>query len=109
VLDFTYIDDCARGVLAGLDALVQGRVTRETINLAYGQGATLVDLVNIIALALGVEPNVRYEPARAGEVTRYVADIAKARALLGYSPDVPLTAGVPRAVRWQRETGVLPR
>ena len=107
VLDFTYVDDCTAGVVRGLDALFEGRVSRQTINLAYGQGATLLDLVNIIALALCQEPNVRYEPSRAGEVTRYVADISKARELLGYEPQTPLTAGVPLAIKWQREIGAL--
>lgn len=107
VLDFTYIDDCAAGVIRGIDALVQRRVTGQTINLAYGQGSTLVDLVNLIALSLGRKPNARYEPSRKGEVTRYVADISKARALLGYEPQTPLTAGVPLAVGWQRSIGVL--
>lgn len=107
VLDFTYVDDCAAGVIRGIDALTAGRVSGETINLAYGQGSTLVDLVNLISLTLRKEPNARYEPARAGEVTRYVADINKARKLLGYEPQTPLTAGVPRGIQWQRETGVL--
>ncbi|MEW6252973.1 MAG: NAD-dependent epimerase/dehydratase family protein [Planctomycetota bacterium] len=109
VLDFTYVDDCTAGVVAAIDALAAGRVSQQTFNIAYGQGATLVDLVNIIGLALGKEPNVRYEPSRAGEVTRYVADISKARQLLGYEPQTPLTAGIPRAIRWQRQTGVLAR
>ena len=108
VLDFTYVDDCVGGVVRGIDALVAGKLSRETINLAYGHGSTLQDLVNLIALSLQAEPNVRYEPARVGEVTRYVADIAKARALLGYEPMTPLTAGVPQAVKWQRKIGALP-
>ncbi len=107
VLDFTFVDDCVDGIRRGIDALVSGRVREETINLAYGQGATLVDLVNLIGLTLQREPDVRYEPSRAGEVTRYVADIRKARELLGYEPQTPLSAGVPRAIRWQREMGVL--
>ncbi len=107
VLDFTFVDDCADGVVRGIDALAQSRVTQQTINLAYGQGSTLVDLVNLIGLTLQKEPNVRYEPSRSGEVTRYVADISKARQLLGYQPQTPLTAGIPRAVKWQRVTGAL--
>jgi nucleoside-diphosphate-sugar epimerase len=107
VLDFTWVDDCTDGIIRGIDALVDGRVRRETINLAFGQGSTLMDLVNLIALALQKEPNAHYEEARAGEVTRYVADISKARQLLGYKPAVPLTAGIPRAIQWQRERGVL--
>lgn len=107
VLDFTWVDDCTSGILRAIDLLVAGQIRRETINLAYGQGSTLMDLVNLIALALRKEPNARYEPARSGEVTRYVADISKARQVLGYQPQVPLTAGIPRAIRWQQEAGLL--
>lgn len=107
VLDFTYVDDCASGVLKGIDALVSRRITRETINLAFGQGSTLIDLVNLISLALGRKPRLTLEPARAGEVTRYVADLTKARQLLGYKPTTPLTGGVPLAIEWQRQAGYL--
>jgi len=107
VLDFTYIDDCVAGVIAGLDALTSQRVTNQTINLASGQGYTLVDLVNMIGMAVGKMPCVSFEPAREGEVTRYVADIAKARDLLKYAPQSPLSAGLQLAIRWQRETGAL--
>ncbi|MFQ5413789.1 MAG: NAD-dependent epimerase/dehydratase family protein [Phycisphaerae bacterium] len=103
VLDFTYVDDCVAGVLAGIDALAARRVVGQTINLAQGHGNTLVDVVNIAALALGKRPSVRYEPARRGEVTRYVADISKARTLLGYEPNVPLSSGLVKAVAWAQE------
>lgn len=108
VLDFTYIDDCVAGVVAGMDALLNGKVWNETINLATGQGFTLVDVVNLLGLAIGKEPNVTFEPTRAGEVTKYVADLTKAKSLLGYKPTTPLTGGLAKGVAWQREIGVLP-
>jgi len=103
VLDFTYVDDCVAGILAGMDALAAGMVVGQTINLAYGHGNTLVDVVNIVSLALGAEPKVTYQPSRVGEVTRYVADIRKARELLSYDPQVPLSSGLIRCVEWSRE------
>ncbi len=109
VLDFTYVDDCVSGVLAGIDALLAERARDETVNLASGRGSTLGDVVNLAALALGTEPDVRYEPSRAGEVTHYVADLTKARSILAYEPTTPLTAGLPLSIEWQREAGSLPR
>ena len=103
VLDFTYIDDCVDGIARGVDALVEGRVTNETINLAFGEGNTLVRAAELIAAELEVEPKVTIAPSLLGEVTRYVADIRKARDLLGWEPRVPLDEGIPRAVQWFRE------
>ena len=42
-------------------------------------------------------------PSLLGEVTHYVADISRARDLLGYEPGVPLDDGIVRAVAWFRE------
>ena len=109
VFDFTYVDDCVDGVTAGIENLVSRKVRNETFNLARGEGHTLTDLMKYIVDALGVtEPKVSYEPARAGEVLRYIADIRKAREMLGYSPKVSLPEGIRRSVAWARERGDVP-
>ncbi len=107
MLDFTYIDDCITGVVAGVDALNACRITNQTINLAYGQGQTLYDLVTLIELATGKTANATYAPSQTGEVTRYVADVSKARQLLGYAPQTPLSRGIGMYVKWCRETGFI--
>ena len=103
VLDFTYVDDCVDGISRGIEALVDGRVANETINLAFGEGNTLVRAAELIAAELDVEPKMTIAPSLLGEVTRYVADIRKAHDLLGWTPQVPLDEGIPRAVSWFRE------
>jgi UDP-glucose 4-epimerase len=104
VLDFTYVDDCVSGIIAGIDRLSSGRVVNQTINLAYGQGNSLVRMAELIAEALGTPAQIRVEPAKlAGEVTRYIADISKAQELLDYQPGVSLPEGIRRAVAWSRE------
>lgn len=103
VLDFTYIDDCIDGLMAGLMRLQAGTVGDQTFNLAYGQGNSLLDLVEHLGRALERRPQVRIESSLPGEIGRYVADIGKARALLGFAPQVDLREGVRRAVAWARE------
>ena len=103
VLDFTYIDDCIDGITRGVERLAAGDVENETINLAYGQGNTLVRAAELIADQLEVTPRITKERSLVGEVTRYVAEITKARELLGWQPETPLDAGIPRAVDWFRE------
>jgi UDP-glucose 4-epimerase len=100
VLDFTYVDDCVAGVYAGIELLAAGREANQTINLAYGEGNSLVTLAEYIGEALGAKPQISIAPPRVGEVTHYVADIGKARALLGYAPRMPLREGIGRAVAW---------
>jgi UDP-glucose 4-epimerase len=103
VLDFTYVDDCIDGIARGVERLAGGTVENETINLAYGQGNTLVRAAELIAEQLGVTPRITKERSLVGEVTRYVADIRKARELLDWQPATPLDLGIPRAVDWFRE------
>jgi UDP-glucose 4-epimerase len=100
VLDFTYVDDCIDGIVRGIYALHAGRVVNQTINLAYGQGNTLVRMAQLVGQALGKEPGITLAPPLVGEVTHYVADITRARQLLGYEPKVPLEKGIPLAVQW---------
>jgi UDP-glucuronate 4-epimerase len=106
-LDFTYIDDCVAGIVAGIDALLSRKVVNQTINLAYGQGQTLQQLVEHIERAIGRRADVTYNSPLTGEVTRYVADISRARQLLGYEPRTPLAQGIEKYINWWRENGWL--
>jgi UDP-glucose 4-epimerase len=103
LLDFTYIDDCVSGIALGVYGLEAGSITNETINLAYGEGNTLVRAAELIATELDVEPQITLSPSLLGEVTHYVADISKARALLDWRPQTPLDVGIPKAVDWFKE------
>jgi UDP-glucose 4-epimerase len=57
-------------------------------------------MAQYIADALGIEPEVHIEPSHVGEVTHYVANIGKARALLDYTPTTSLKDGLQKAVAW---------
>jgi UDP-glucose 4-epimerase len=103
VLDFTYIDDCVDGIYRGIELLASGKDANHTVNLAYGQGNSLVRMAEYIGEALGIEPRMNVEPTRVGEVTRYIANIGKARAMLGYSPSTDLREGIQNAVAWDAE------
>ncbi len=103
VLDFTYVDDCVDGIRRGIDLLAAGGTQRHTINLAYGQGHSLVEMARFIGEEYGVEVDMRIQASQVGEVTHYVANIGMARAVLGYNPQTPLREGIAKAVAWTRE------
>ena len=103
-LDFTHVDDCVAGILRGIDALTHRRITAATINLAYGVGSTLVEMAQYVAAAVGnAHPDIRIEESkRVGEVSYYIADLRRAKELLGYTPTIDLATGIGQAVSWQQ-------
>ncbi|MBI1259303.1 MAG: NAD-dependent epimerase/dehydratase family protein [Chloroflexi bacterium] len=103
ILDFTYIDDCVAGVIAGIELLARGKEKNHTVNLAFGQGSSIVDMAGYIGDTLGITPNITVKPSRPGEVTHYVANIGKARALLNYNPQTSLQQGIKKAVAWSMD------
>jgi UDP-glucose 4-epimerase len=103
VLDFTYVDDCVSGIYKGIEVLVHNKAQNHTINLAYGQGNSLITVAQFIGAALGIAPEIKVEPPRIGEVTHYVANIGLARAILDYNPTTSLEEGIRKAVKWSSE------
>lgn len=100
VLDFTYVDDCISGIIAGVKLLASGKEKNHTVNLAFGQGNSLVTMAHYIGQTLGKTPDITVKPSRPGEVTHYVANIGKARALLNYNPQTSLEEGIKKSVAW---------
>ena len=88
---------------SGIELLASRRDKDHTINLAYGQGNTLIAMAEHIGDVLGIKPEITVEDSRVGEVTHYVANIGKARSLLGYAPTTPLDGGIRRSIEWSRE------
>jgi nucleoside-diphosphate-sugar epimerase len=103
--DFTYIDDAIDGVMLGIYQLTNEakRVSGHAINLAYGEATSLLEAVQLVAQAAGIEPKVTFAPMRSGEISKYVADLTKARTLLGYAPQYPANRGIPLAFHWWQE------
>lgn len=99
-IDFTYIDDCINGLMLGIEKLAAGEVVNETFNLSSGSPASLMYLAETIAANLGVTPKIIDQPSQPGEINFYVADLSKAKHLLGYQPQVSFEDGIKRAVEW---------
>ena len=99
--DFTYVDDAARGTVAGLRP-----VGYEIINLGGDRPCELLEVVRHIERLLEKEARLEYRAAAPGDVRATWADVGKAGALLDWRPQVELAAGLEACVRWyldQRE------
>ncbi|MFN8457928.1 MAG: NAD-dependent epimerase/dehydratase family protein [Anaerolineae bacterium] len=103
VVDFTYIDDCVEGLRLGIEKLLAGEVVNETFNLSSGSPASLGHLAETVAANLGVTPTIIDRTIQPGEINFYIADLSKAKRLLGYEPQIPFAEGIKRAVQWSLE------
>ena len=97
--DFTYIDNV---VQANLRAAEAPNVGGEVFNVACGQRYTLLDLIASLNKILGTDIEPTFGPPRPGDVQHSLADIGKARQLLGYEPAVTFEEGLERTVVWGR-------
>jgi UDP-glucuronate 4-epimerase len=102
--DYTYVSDTVQGVLAAVDRTREADVQHELYNLGESQTTTLAELVALLEGALGRTASIQRLAPQPGDVQRTFADISRARAVLGYSPGVPIQEGIRRFVAWLRET-----
>ncbi len=95
--DFIYVDDLVDAVLLADKSETPG----EVFQIASGRETSLKDLLAAMKRVLpSVKFDVRYEPARAGEILRNYASIEKARRLLGYNPSKKLDDGLGDTWSW---------
>jgi UDP-glucuronate 4-epimerase len=99
--DYTYVDDAARATVLALD---HGKGF-EILNVGGEHPIGLDALVDLIGRTAGVTPRIDRQPDQPGDVPRTFADVARARAVLGWAPEVGLEEGIKRTIAWLREGG----
>ena len=96
--DFTYVDDIARGTVAGLTHLAY-----EIINLGSNRPLKLNEAIGLVELMTARKANIVHAPSDPSDVRASWANIDKASRLLNWHPQVGFAAGVDRLVRWYRD------
>jgi len=106
--DFCYIDNTVEAnILAA--CTTNERAVNQVYNVAFGERTTLNELfaairervVKFVPVAERMAPT--YRDFRAGDVLHSLADISKARELLGYAPKYSVGAGLDLAAHWYVE------
>jgi UDP-glucose 4-epimerase len=93
--DFTYVADAVRANLAAADA---PKAPGHVINVAGGRRTSLNELLAHLQRIVGSRVVPVHGPPRRGDVRHSLADIGRARELLGWEPSVPLEEGLRRTV-----------
>jgi UDP-glucose 4-epimerase len=96
--DYTYIED----IVDAYDLILNSKTIREPINFGTGNEIKIIDLANkiIVLCDKDIKP-VHVEP-RPGEVKRLVADISKAKELLGWKPKHTSEKGLKKFIDWYK-------
>jgi len=83
--DYVNVRDVARAFVAAVEGSID-LAAGEAINIGSGGAHTTRYVIAAVGRATGRKLDVRMEPARPGDVATLCADIAKARAVLGWTP-----------------------
>ena len=95
--DFLYVADLVDAILLADKAELAG----EVFQIASGRETSVRALVDAMKAMLPDRTfDIRFEPARAGEILRNYANIEKARRMLGFDPTTRLDDGLPRTWQW---------
>jgi len=103
VRDYIHVSDLAR---AHSDALRHLRAGGEslTLNCGYGHGFSVLEVIDAVKRVSGVDFRVDLAPRRPGDPSQVVAAADKARALLGWRPQLDdLATIVAHALAWQKK------
>lgn len=100
--DFTCVDNV---VDANLAAMASPVAAGEIYNIGTGRGVTVNELVAALNQTLGSDLQAQRGPTRTGDVRESIADISRARSVLGYEPCVAFEDGLAQTVAWMREQG----
>ena len=95
--DFTYIDNVVEAnLLAGQAPAANG----EAFNVGCGDRISLVDVITMLESILGKKLQRNHTPSRGGDVAHTLADVSKAKRLMGYTPLVGFAEGFRRTVEY---------
>src|SRR5947209_3594739 len=99
--DFVHVSDI---VQANLLALETDRADYQAVNVGTGRATSVGEVARLLAEGLGREHEAEFVGKyREGDIRHCIADITRARELLGYEPRVTLEAGIPELLTWVRE------
>jgi UDP-glucuronate 4-epimerase len=99
--DYTYVTDTVDGVIA----CTQCEFGFDIFNLGESHTVKLSYLIELLEKSLGKKAVISRQPPQPGDVPITFANIAKARAKLGYNPKVKIEEGIPKFVEWFQRKG----
>lgn len=100
--DFTYVDNAVNANILSLFAENKEAIN-QVYNIACGEQTSLLQLFEYLKQEAGSSVQPIHGPGRKGDVKHSLADISKAKRLLGYEPGITVAAGLQKTYQWYKE------
>ena len=104
VRDFVYVENTVDGIIKIAET---PESIGEAINLGSGQGISVGDLAERIMTLIGRDLEILFDATRirppSSDMEQLIADITKAKELLGWQPENSLDEGLERTIEWFAE------
>ncbi|KEF32175.1 UDP-glucose 4-epimerase [Marinobacter nitratireducens] len=101
IRDYIHVEDLAKAHVMALDYMSLGGES-QVLNCGYGRGFTVHEVIDMVKRKSGVDFPVELAGRRAGDPAALMADNARVREVLGWSPDHDdLETIVSTALEWE--------
>ena len=95
--EFCHVDDCAAACIH----LMEHYDGEGTVNIGVGEDITIADLAGLLQRVVGYKGRLVFDASKPDGTPRKLVDISRIRGL-GWSPNIPLEAGVKSTYDWYR-------
>lgn len=97
--DYTYVDDLVEGIISAIEK----NYSFEIFNLGSNHSINLNKFISLIEKLSGRKAIIKNAGMQAGDAINTLADISKAKRLLGYQPKTSIEKGLRKFIDWYLE------
>jgi UDP-glucose 4-epimerase len=101
IRDYVHVADLAEAHIRALEYLRKGKAS-DFLNLGTGHGYSVLEVIEAARKVTDPRIQARIEPRRPGDPARLVADAARAKQVLGWSPSSNLESIIRSAWEWKK-------
>jgi len=101
--DFTYVEDvvsCVERILFSPPEADENNDRYAVYNIGNNRPEKLMDFIETLEKAAGIPAKKRFLPMQPGDVYQTCADITETARDFGFSPETPISKGLPEFVEW---------
>ena len=102
IRDFLDIED----FLDALDKFLQKESPNGPFNISSGKGVSMPQIYEIVASALGKQPDLEVVDPQSDDIPEIVLDASETSRAIGWQARVPLTESIEKCIDYYKKTGV---